>query len=428
MNKKFHDVFEFLDWKLDVHNFQLSLSYRIETVGVVTEVLSLPPFDGKMLKQRIKALNNACELIHLLCGVSYYKAGLAQKVTFINKQPSTMMADFIQKTWFHGLAEMAYENNVSLKNRLNFEYQPNKSKTSTTMQLNNRALVPIGGGKDSLVTVEMLKEQGKDFDLFMVGQSPLIKEMAAFIDKPLVQVKRKIDAKLIQYNKDGAYNGHVPITAINSAIAVLCAILYDYDSIVFSNEKSADSANTTNSDGDHVNHQYSKSYAFEQDITRIIDQEISPNLSYFSLLRPFSELAIVQKFSQYSQYFTVFSSCNRNFHIDGSKNKNTRWCGDCPKCRFVFLALAPFIDKSQLLGIFGHNLLDDRQQQSGFAQLLGLEGFKPFECVGEIQESQLAFNMIMNHTDWSGDELVEAFRTDCPVVSDQQKDVILQGA
>ncbi len=427
MSNSFHNSFKFLDWHLDIGQAQLSLSYHLQSVGVVSEILMFPTLDESRLTDCTEAINKACDLIHLMCGVSYYKAGLADRIDCGTGKYSDDMIRFVKKTWFHGLAEMAYENDVSLKNRLNFEYLPNETVIPENLLLKNRALVPIGGGKDSLVTVEMLKKQGKDFDLFMVGQAPLIKEMAAFIGKPLIQVKRKIDKKLIQYNNNGAYNGHVPITAINSVIAVLCAVLYDYDAIAFSNERSADSANTINSDGESVNHQYSKSHTFEQDISRIIDQEITPSLSYSSLLRPFSELAIVQKFSQYSQYFPVFSSCNRNFHIDGSKNKNTRWCGHCPKCRFVFLALAPFIDKLQLLSIFDHNLLDDPQQQSGFAQLLGLEGFKPFECVGEIQESQLAFNMITARQEWQDDYLVKTFKNDCPVVSAQQKDMIMQG-
>jgi len=429
--KVFHKTFEFLHWRLDAKKHQLSLPYQLDEIGVVTEVLSFPKFDYNLSPERIDAINTACDLVHLMCGVSYYKAGLAKKIKFKNKQPSRAICQFIEKTWFHGLAEMAYENNISIKNHINLvENNPEKSNTLTpliaSLKLRNRTLVPLGGGKDSLVTIEELKQQGKDISLFMVGNSALIKDVASYIDLPLIPVTRKIDEKLIQYNNAGAFNGHVPITAINSSIAILCALLFDYDSVVFSNERSADSANTINADGDTVNHQYSKSHEFEKDFCKILETEISPELKYSSLQRPYSELAILKKFANHPQYFAIFSSCNRNFHIDGSRNDHGRWCGDCPKCRFVFLGLAAFIKKQQLLDIFHKNMLNDISQQQGFAELLGIKGFKPFECVGELQESQLAFNLIKNSPEWQNDCIIKYFSDSCPVITDQQSQYIMQ--
>ena len=427
--KAFHKTFEFLHWRLDAKTFRLSLSYQLDEIGVVTEVLSFPEFDHNLSSERIDAINTACELVHLICGVSYYKAGLAKKIKFKNKQPSRTVCQFIEKTWFHGLAEMAYENDISLKNHINLVgNNPEKlnAPTPSILKLRDKALVPLGGGKDSLVTIEELKQQGKDMSLFMVGNSALIKDVASYIDLPLIQVTRKIDDKLIQYNNTGAFNGHVPITAINSSIAVLSALLFDYDSVVFSNERSADSANTINADGDTVNHQYSKSHEFEKDFCKILATEISPELKYSSLQRPYSELAILKKFADYPQYFSIFSSCNRNFHIDGSKNEQGRWCGDCPKCRFVFLGLAPFIKKQQLLDIFHKNMLNDINQQQGFAELLGIKGFKPFECVGELQESQLAFNLISDSPEWQNDCIIQYFKDSCPVITEKQSQYIMK--
>lgn len=405
--KSFHSKFTFLDWQLNSENFQLSLNYEIENVGLVTEVLTFPKFDKDTTSLEIIA---ACDLIHLLCGVSYYKAGLAKEIVFKNNQPSQGMAKFIQKTWKHGLAELAFENNISLKNHININGASINALTPL-MNSNNptKSLVALGGGKDSLVSIEELKEQGKDINLFMVGNSALIKEVADFIDLPLIQVHRKIDPKLIAYNKTGkGFNGHVPITSIISAIAVLTALLFDCDEVVFSNEKSADSANTINADGEEVNHQYSKSHEFEKDLSEILSSEVTGSVRYYSQQRKFSELEILEKFAKYPQYFPIFSSCNQNFHIDGSHNKDSKWCCDCPKCRFVFLGLAPFISKQQLLKIFKHNLLDDKSQEKGFAELLGTVGFKPFECVGEIQESQQAYKMIRDKAEWKNDVLVKS--------------------
>ena len=393
-NHSFHQNFTFLDWDLDSSNHQLNLHYSIDGVGQVTETLEFPTFEINKVNQT--AINSACELIHLMCGISYYKSGLAKKI-LCNKLPHKNMADFIEKTWYHGLGELAFDSNISLKNHIKFPYTKEHSSLSENINLSNRSLVPLGGGKDSLVTIEELKEQGKEISLFMVGNAELIKQVAGYINLPLVQVKRKIDPKLIQYNNTGnGFNGHVPITAINSSISVLTALLFDFNEIVFSNEKSADSANTINADGDEVNHQYSKSSEFEKDFSKILSSEISTNIKYYSQQRNFSELEILEKFSNYPQYFSVFSSCNRNFHIHGSQNEKSKWCNNCPKCRFVFLGLAPFVEKSKLISIFKHNLLDDNSQMQGFSELLGIQGFKPFECVGEISESIKAFDSIKN--------------------------------
>ena len=400
-----HQSFSFLSWELDTDNHQLSLHYSIEEIGQVTETLTFPAFNTR--SELTDAIHSACDLIHLMCGISYYKAGLAKNIVFEYSEPNKNRAKFIEKTWFHGLGELAFENNISLKNHINIPFNDTIASSPTKLNLSDKSLVPLGGGKDSLVTVEELKQQAKDISLFMVGNATLIKEVAEFIDLPLIQVKRKIDSKLIAYNKTGkGFNGHIPITAINSAIAVLTALLFDFHQVVFSNEKSADSANIINADGDEVNHQYSKSKEFEQDFSQLLATEITPSLDYYSQQRDCSELEILEKFSHYPQYFPIFSSCNRNFHINGSQNKNTKWCNNCPKCRFIFLGLAPFIDKSQLLTIFGHNLLDDMSQKQGFSELLGIVGFKPFECVGEISESIQAFDSLKNRDEWKNDRLI----------------------
>ena len=429
MLPKIHTYFKFLDWNLDTTNHKLYLNYEIEKIGKVTEVLGFPEFDLSDNNVLISEINSACELIHLMCGVSYYKAGLANEILFAFDKPSRCKQNFFEKTWKHGLAELAFENNAALEYFDSVIEQKESVQTFEPLKtsLPRKSLVAIGGGKDSLVTIEELKQQGNDITLFMVGDSALIKQVSDFTQLPLLQVQRKIDPKLIEYNKTGdGFNGHVPITAIISCVAVLTALLFDFNEVVFSNERSADSANTINEKGDLVNHQYSKSAEFEGDFSAVISSEISTKIRYYSQQRAYSELAILEKFSQYPQYFPVFSSCNRNFHIDGSQNRNTLWCCDCPKCRFVFLGLAPFIEKKVLLEIFGNNLLNDNTQAEGFEELLGIKGFKPFECVGEIEESQLAFNLIKNQADWQDDLLVKAFINKVPETKDIQKQNIMQ--
>src|SRR5699024_5289493 len=129
-----------------------------------------------------------------------------------------------------------------------------------------------------------------------------------------------------------------------------------------------------------------------------VERYITPDLAVFSLLRADRELAICREFAGLERYHRVFSSCNRNFHLDGARTR--RWCGQCPKCHFVFLALAPFMSPQQLTAIFGANLLADPSQMAGFRALLAIDGAKPFECVGEAGEARAALAALVADRHW----------------------------
>ncbi len=217
---------------------------------------------------------------------------------------------------------------------------------------------------------------------------------------------------MFELNKGGAYNGHVPITAILSAIALATAIMQGFDAIIMANEHSASAPNLRVGAVD-INHQYSKSLAFERDFAAYVTQHISPSLHYFSLLRPLSEAAITQRFARHEKYFPVFRSCNTAFKQDDAR-RNKNWCCHCPKCRFVFLALAPFVAKPKLIAIFGRNLLDDATQAQGFAELCGLAAFKPFECVGEIEESALLLRHLATMDTWKQDRVIQTLLPQFP--------------
>jgi hypothetical protein len=273
--------------------------------------------------------------------------------------------------------------------------------------LPKNTLVPIGGGKDSLVAVEAIKSIGGDATAAWVGNSPLIAACAERTGLTLLNIQRELAPGLFELNRLGAWNGHIPVTAVNSAILVVAAILYGHDSIAFANERSA-SAATLEYEGQQVNHQWSKGYLFESLLNDWLHSHVAADLDYCSLLRPYSELAITRAFAKLTPYFDVFSSCNRNFRILGPKPAD-RWCGQCPKCHFVFLALAPFLPKPRLLSIFGRNLLDDEAQAAGFDALLEYQDHKPFECVGEGAEARAAMYALSQRPEWQEDALVARF-------------------
>jgi hypothetical protein len=60
----------------------------------------------------------------------------------------------------------------------------------------------------------------------------------------------------------------------------------------------------------------------------------------------------------------------------------------------VFLAMTPFIARGKLEALWGgKNLLLDPSLEPTYRQLLGIEGDKPLECVGEIKESRAAMRL-----------------------------------
>ncbi|HET6905436.1 MAG TPA: UDP-N-acetyl-alpha-D-muramoyl-L-alanyl-L-glutamate epimerase [Rhodanobacteraceae bacterium] len=386
------------------------------------------PGAPELADERREAFDAALRLLHLVAGVSYYKAGVPARIAVENGALDEGTAALMDELYLHGLAEFAYRNGLDLRGRIGFPcrsapvrdsgthgqgghgalgHGPQTSRAGALLQ--QRTLVPIGGGKDSLVVVEALKAGGAEATAVWVGNSPLIAAVAARTGLPMLNIARELSPVLFEYNRLGAWNGHIPVTAINSAILVCAAILYGFDSIAFANERSASSA-TLEYEGQQVNHQWSKGWVFERAFAAYVHSHVAADLDYFSLLRPFSELAVTRAFARSGgAYFDAFSSCNRNFRILGPKPAD-RWCGQCPKCHFVFLALAPFLPKPRLLSIFGRNLLDDEGQAAGFDALLEYQDHKPFECVGEASEARAAFAALAQRPEWREDVLVARFR------------------
>ncbi|HET8898652.1 MAG TPA: UDP-N-acetyl-alpha-D-muramoyl-L-alanyl-L-glutamate epimerase [Rhodanobacteraceae bacterium] len=357
--------------------------------------------------ERAAALEAALELLHLVAGISYYKAGVPAGIDIDGTLPDADTAAFLHDLYLHGLGEFAWHNQLDLRGRIRFPHGPSAAPAAA-IGLPARTLVPIGGGKDSLVSVELLKTAAVDATAVWIGSSELIRACAERSGLPRLNIGRELSPLLFDLNRQGALNGHIPVTAINSAILAVAAVLYGFNAIAFSNERSASSA-TLEYDGQPINHQWSKSRDFERAFHLRLNARVATDLDYYSLLRPLSELAVAARFARNAHYDAVFSSCNRNFRILGPKPAD-RWCGQCPKCHFVFLALAPFMPKPRLVGIFGRNLLDDDSQAAGFDALMEYHDHKPFECVGEASEARAAMAALASRAEWREDALVERFR------------------
>ena len=385
------------------------LAYAFDDGEELVETIRFPQAPAVPAERRA-AFDAALGLLHLVAGVSYYKAGVPPNIELADGPLDDATADLLEALYLHGLAEFAYRNKLDLRGRISFPRGAQKPSNATGLNLPKRTLVPIGGGKDSLVAVEAIKAIGGEATATWVGHSALIAACAERTGLPTLNIQRELAPGLFELNRQGAWNGHIPVTAVNSAILAVAAVLYGYDSIAFANERSA-SAATLEYDGQQVNHQWSKGYAFEQLLGNWLHTHVASDLDYCSLLRPYSELAITRAFAKLTPYFDAFSSCNRNFKLLGPKPVD-RWCGQCPKCHFVFLALAPFLPKPRLLSIFGRNLLDDENQAAGFDALLEYQDHKPFECVGEGAEARAAMYALSQRPEWQEDALVARFRSE----------------
>lgn len=415
------------------------LGYAFDDGPELVETITVSGAPFALDDVRARAVEQALRLLHLIAGVSYYKAAVPGDIAIEGYAIDAETAALLTDIYENGLGEFAYRNGLQLRGRIRFPASPG-SRVATeagggdsrhderaiagqpssdasfsqdgalqapALGLGRHALVAIGGGKDSLVSIEALRRAGVAQTVTWIGGSQLIAACAARTGLPMLNISRQLAPQLFEYNRQGAWNGHIPVTAVNSAILVLAALLHGADQVVFSNERSASYGSIIEGTGE-VNHQWSKGWAFEQAFAAHLRRAVAADLDYYSVLRPLSELAVARQFTKTDHYDQHFSSCNRNFHILGERPAQ-RWCGICPKCHFVFLALAPFMSKPRLVGIFGRNLLDDVEQVGGFDALLEYRDHKPFECVGEGQESRAAMAALARRPEWREDAVVERF-------------------
>ena len=321
--------------------------------------------------------------------ISYWKCACPSKVIIKCGYLNEEQIQWFKKLYFYGLGEYRYVNNITMTQDEMMQIiveQDYKEVINNNEYTNSGILIPIGGGKDSTVTLELLKKYKKDnYCLIVGGKQPSIDcaHIAGYEDNQIIEVKRTIDSNLIELNKNGFLNGHTPFSALLAFLSYFIAFLTNKKYIALSNESSAEE---TNVEGEKINHQYSKSYEFEKDFQYYSQKYLKGDIKYFSMLRPINELQIAMLFSKNEQYHSTFKSCNV-----GSKQIPWVWCGNCPKCLFVFIILSPFLYSSgKLTKIFGQDLLQKERLLETFKELCGHGKTKPFECVGTYEEVNFA--------------------------------------
>lgn len=384
--------FSFDSYAFESATGELSLHYSMDETLRFTERYR---FDFTFETYDERALQRAIEALFFVAGVSYYKTFVPDEIVIKQGQLDETMAAFMRKTYQKGLGEFWYVNKLD-------PHTPVSIPATVRHQLEpihvpgNGLLVGLGGGKDSLVSVELLRSKDLNIATWSLNHRSHMTPLVTHIGLPHYWVEREWDPQLFSLNEQGALNGHIPISAIFACVGTIVAILTGRRDVVVSNEQSANEE-TLSYRGASINHQYSKTQEFERDYQRYLRHIFGDSIRYYSVLRPFSELRIAELFakSAFEKYQAVFSSCNRAF-VHGSNHMS--WCGECAKCAFVFLILSPFVPRHKLEALWGgKNLLLEPSLETTYRQLLGIVGEKPLDCIGEVKESRAAMRLTQEH-------------------------------
>ena len=390
--RKDFSVFTFEQQTVKHENGSLSLAFdfNLDDRYHFRPTLSIParPFfdwDG-IPEEQLQALAFQIGMTEL---VSYWKIACPKKVVVKPYALTESQKAFWKKLYYNGLGEFLYLNSITVseKELMEIESPPIDSIPPCTIFARNdmggsrfeeKTLVPIGGGKDSVVTLECLRNEMPVIPLIVNPRGATLNcvKTAGYADDEFIVINRTLDPTMLKLNAEGYLNGHTPFSALLAFISIMVAFGSRSKYIALSNENSA---NESTVPGTNINHQYSKSIEFESDFRSYVAENLNKEVQYFSFLRPLSELQIAKLFSQYEAYHPVFRSCNV-----GSKTDS--WCGHCPKCLFTWIILSPFLSRENLTAIFGKDLMADESLRPILEELNGTAAVKPFECVGTVEE------------------------------------------
>lgn len=375
--------FIFKNYDFNVSDKMLTLTYSYDNELDFTERFVFDFDFSQSLNEDL--LDVACQTLFFMAGVSYYKMYLAPNIVVDKGRLDQPSAAFFGTTYQRGLGEFFYRNHLSPATKIVFPVNSKETPPPAGPPLQGK-LVAVGGGKDSIVSIEVLR-QLPDVTTWSLGHRNQLTPLIERIGLPHLWIERRLDPSISEHNVNGAYNGHIPISAIFAAVGTVVAVLSGKQDVVLSNESSA-SDPTLEYQGVSINHQYSKSLEFAENYQSYLAHRLGASIRYYSLLHPITELHIAQIFSTYfDKYKDVFSSCNRAFT---QKSTDLFWCGECAKCAFAYLILSPFVAENKLVHLWGKNLLLAPSLASTYRQLLGIEGTKPLDCVGEVRESRAA--------------------------------------
>lgn len=388
----------------DSEAIYIEFEFEVENLTKFNPSLKIPKKNFKLKSIDSKYVKNMAFHIGLVELISYWKSVCSPVVTIRCGYLNEEQIAWWKKLYFYGLGELFFTNNIKTNIEdfmtIKTDGTENELEYNSIEDSSSGYIVPIGGGKDSVVTLETLKVNKKDDFCLIINPKPVTlkcAEIAGFDSNNIIEIYRKIDSKLIELNQKGYINGHTPFSAMLAYVSYLVAYLLGKKYVALSNENSANESNVV---GEKVNHQYSKSFEFECDFENYASKYLKAPVKYFSFLRPLNELQIAKIFSRKEQYHTTFKSCNV-----GSKGAEWKWCCNCAKCLFAYTILSPFLYKDKLVSIFGEDLFEKESLLTTFLELAGKGKTKPFDCVGTFEEVNFAISKTIENLENHNKEL-----------------------
>ena len=263
----------------------------------------------------------------------------------------------------------------------------------------------FGGGKDSTIVLEFLRKAGISFSsltyshnlygrsslqhdtngklLEFLPSSPILGQhhklciFDDFLDSPVLESLGK------ELGIHSFTEGEGPCSLFASVPIML---FHRYTAIVIGNERSANVGNLVWADGsgEEINHQWGKSKESELLLGKYLQEALASNLCYLSLLQPIHDVVIFSIAQSYLDVIVRTHSCNMSLS----------WCKRCPKCCYVWLSFMAYLPCNLINDMFqSENLFDAVENEVFFSQMIGLGIKKPFDCIGEIDEAKLAFEL-----------------------------------
>lgn len=380
------------------YNEELLITYYFNIPGLIKFKPTLKILKKNITNKNVNIKYRDYLIFHigLIELISYFKCTCSPNVVIEAGYINEEQIKWFKKLFYYGLGEFLYINGIDISKDelLNITCTRKKEELPKIKYNGIGNLIPVGGGKDSVVSLELLMSEYNINECFIINPKKVMLDcayIAGYDDKKIFAVKRTIDLNLLDLNKQGYLNGHTPFSSLAAFVSYLCAYLSNKKYIVLSNEASANEATVV---GTKINHQYSKTYEFENDFNEYTKKYFNIDIKYFSLLRPLTEFQIAMLFSNYEKYHKSFKSCNV-----GSKNTEWQWCCNCPKCLFVYIILSPYLYKEKLINIFGEDLFEKQELLETFKELLGYSKTKPFECVGTFSEVRYAVSLVIKKQD-----------------------------
>jgi len=409
--------FTFGTYKVDTARSIITFTYRVEfkwgIAKTFTDRLIFRDVAPELWEDVPKAvLEPTLQALLLMIGINYWCVFPTSNIRIEGFTLTREQARFWDSLYLNGLGEFFYDMQIDFHNLIAFPYDASATVlTPARFERPARALLLNGAGKDSILSAEMLKASDTPFNFFAFTPTPAHKRIAALVGAKTIRATRRRDPWIGVIMSIFGVSSSYPSVSTFTFIATLLAELLGYNSITFSNERSADFGNLTYL-GLSVNHQWCKSSEAEKMTNDYIQRFITPDIKTSSLLREYSELEIVRRFVRYPQYLHYVTSCNMYFwlpRIQQLLSSTSYWCKRCPKCVFLFACFTTFLPKKEVINIFGADLYAHKRLLPLFRCILGIEGFKPFDCVGEPEEMVLAMHRAARRKEYSGEPAIQLF-------------------